>query len=149
MKVLIAYYTLSGNTEKMAQFIAEGIRIAGQEAVVKKIGEFTASADLEGYDGYLFGCSTYYLDLTEPMKRFMFLGRKANLAGKLGGAFGSYTHDGNAPRMIFDTLQYVYQMKPFELAAFNLRECLVDTREGMRACQDYGRVFGERVAGVS
>jgi len=81
--------------------------------------------------------------MAEPVKTFLFLVRKANLEGKLGGAFGSYTHDGNAPEMIFDTMQYVYKMVPFELGPFNLLEAKVDTSEGMHACQDYGKVFGE------
>ena len=36
-KVLIAYFSVSGITETMAEFIAEGVRFSGQEAVVKKV----------------------------------------------------------------------------------------------------------------
>jgi hypothetical protein len=36
-------------------------------------------------------------------------------------------------------------MKPFELGPFTLKEDLVETSEGMRTCQDYGRVFGEKL----
>lgn len=145
-KVLIAYFSLAGSTEKMAQFVAEGVRFAGQQPIVKKVTDIQTSADLEGYDGYIFGCPTYYLDVAEPMKRFLFLGRKVNLEGKLGGAFGSYTHDGSAPKIVFDTMQYVFKMEPFELGPFNLREPSVENNEGMRACQDYGRAFAERLA---
>jgi flavodoxin len=42
MKVLIAYYSSSGKTEKMAQYIAEGIRIAGHEAIMKKLEDLKA-----------------------------------------------------------------------------------------------------------
>jgi len=144
-KVLIAYFSLTGKTEQMAQYIAEGIRLSDQKAVTKKIADIKSKKDLTGYDGFIFGCPTYYRDITEPMKTFLFLGRKANLEGKLGGAFGSYTHDGNAPAIIFDTMQYVYKMEPFELGPFNLIEAIVEKTEGMRACQDYGRVFGEKL----
>jgi flavodoxin len=142
-KVLIAYFSLSGNTQKMADNIAEGIRISGYQAEVKKIAAIRKAEDLMGFDGYIFGCPTYHRDMTEPMKKFLFLARKAGLDGKLGGSFGSYTHDGNAPQMIYDTMQYVFKMTPFELGAFNLLESKVDTSEGLHACQDYGRVFGE------
>ena len=144
-KVLIVYFSLTGKTEMMAQDIAEGIRISGQEAVVKKISAVKSAKELAGYDGYIFGSPTYHRDMADPMKTFLFLARKANLEGKLAGAFGSYTHSGDAPAVIFDTMQYVYKMEPFELSAFKLKEAIVDTTEGMRACHDYGRVFGEKL----
>lgn len=145
-KVLIAYFSLAGNTEKMAQFVAEGVRIGGLQAVVKKVTDIQKAEDIDGYDGYIFGAPTYYLDIPEPMKRFLFIAKKANLTDKPAGAFGPYTHDGNAPKMVFDTMVYVFKMTPFELNAFHLRECDVDQTIGMRSCQDYGRVFAERLA---
>lgn len=144
-KVLVAYFSLTGKTETMAQFIAEGVRFSGQQAVVKKISELKNASDLNGYDGYIFGSPTYHRDMAEPMKTFLFLGRKAGLEGKLAGAFGSYTHSGDAPGIIFDTMQYVYKMQPFELSSFRLLEDKVETAEGTRSCQDYGRVFGEKL----
>jgi flavorubredoxin len=142
-KVLLVYFSLSGNTQAMSQYVAEGIRFSGQEVTVKKAAEIKEAAELAGYDGYVFASPTYYLDIGAPMKTFLFLARQADLAGKLAGAFGSYTHDGNAPRMIFDTMQNVFKMEPFELGPFNLLEAKVATNEGMRACQAYGRTFGE------
>ena len=100
---------------------------------------------LTGYDGYIFGSPTYYRDLAESAETFLFLGRKAGLAGKLGGAFGAYSHDGSAPRIILDTLEHIYNMEPPKLGALNLKEALVDTTEGMRACQAYGRALGEHL----
>jgi flavodoxin len=145
-KVLIAYFSLTGMTQKMAEYIAEGVRISGNQATLKKTSELKASEDIAGYNGNIFGCPTYHRDMAEPMKTFLFLARKAALEGKLAGAFGSYTHDGNAPEMIFNTMQYVFNMQPFELGPFNLLEAKVNTPEGMHACQDYGRVFGESLA---
>jgi flavodoxin len=144
-KVLIAYFSLTGKTETMAQYVAEGVRFSGNEAVVRKMSDVKSANDLAGYDGYIFGSPTYYLDAPEPVKTFLFLGRKAGLEGKLCGAFGSYTHDGNAPKIVFDTMQYVYNMEPIELGPFNLKESLVETTDGMRACQAYGRAFGEKL----
>ena len=144
-KILIAYFSLSGKTEMMAQYVAEGIRFSGNEAVVRKMSDIKNANDLAGYDGYIFGSPTYYLDAPEPVKTFLFLGRKAGLKDKLGGAFGSYTHDGNAPKIVFDTMQHVYSMEPFELGPFNLKEPVVETTDGMRACQAYGRAFGEKL----
>lgn len=144
-KVLVAYFSLTGKTETMAQYVAEGVRFSGNEAVVKKISDVKNAADLGGYDGYIFGSPTYYLDAPEPVKTFLFLGRKAGLEGKLAAAFGSYTHDGNAPKIVLDTMQYVYNMEPTELGPFRLKESLIETTDGMRACQAYGRAFGEKL----
>jgi flavodoxin len=144
-KVIIAYFSLTGKTEKMAEYIAEGVRFAGCQATLKKISEIKNAEDLADYDGYIFGSPTYHRDMAEPMKTFLFLARKAELEGKLAGAFGSYTHSGDAPAIIFDTMQYVYKMEPSELGSFNLKEAVVETSEGMRACQDYGKVFGEKL----
>ena len=145
-KVLIAYFSLTGKTEKMAEYVAEGVRFTGCQAVVKKISELKKADDLSGYDGYILGSPTYHRDMAEPMKTFLFLARKANLEGKLAGAFGSYTHSGDAPALLFDTMQYVFKMMPFELNSFNLKEAVVENKEGMRSCQDYGRVFGEKLS---
>jgi len=144
-KVLIVYFSLTGKTEKMAEYIAEGVRFSGNQAVKREISEIKAASDLNGYDGYIFGSPTYHRDMAEPMKTFLFLAKKANLEGKLAGAFGSYTHSGDAPAIIFDTMQYVYKMQPFELSSFNLKEAVIETNEGTRSCQDYGKVFGEKL----
>jgi flavodoxin len=144
-KVLVVYFSLTGKTEKMAEYIAEGVRFSGNEAVTKKTSEIKTVDDVAGYDGYIFGSPTYHRDMAGPMKNFLFLAAKADLEGRLAGAFGSYTHSGDAPAMIFDTMQYVYKMRPVALGSFNLLEAIVDTTEGTRACQDYGKVFGEKL----
>lgn len=144
-KVLVAYVSLTGRTQKMAEYIAEGVRFAGQQAVTKKTTEIETVEDLAGYDGYIFGSPTYHRDMAGPMKNFLFLAKGADLEGKLAGAFGPYTHSGEAPAMIFETMEYVYRMEPFNLGSFSLKEDLVGNQEGMRACHDYGRTFGERL----
>ena len=144
-KVLVAYVSLTGRTQRMAEYIAEGVRFTGHQAVTKKTSDISTVEDLAGYDGYIFGSPTYHRDLAGPMKNFLFLASRADLEGKLAGAFGSYTHSGDAPAMILDTMEHVFRMEPFNLGAFNLLEARVGTDEGMRACHDYGRTFGERL----
>jgi flavodoxin len=151
-RVLIAYFSATSMTEKMATYIAEGVRFSGHEAVTRRIGDIKPT-EIAGYDGYIFGSPTYSLDVPEPMKTFLLMAKRAGLEGKLGGAFGSYAHDVGykhdtyAPTFIFDTLQHACKMKPFELGPFTLKEDIIGTSEGMRACQDYGRVFGEKLDG--
>jgi flavodoxin len=144
-KVLVAYASMTGNTEKMARYIAEGVRFSGGEADVKNISNIKESEALDGYNGYIFGSPTYHRDMAGNMKTFLFMARKANLEGKLAGAFGSYTHSGDAPALVLETMEYVFKMEPFELSSFNLKEALIDTPSGIKACQDYGRAFGQKL----
>jgi flavodoxin len=150
-KVLIAYFSATGETEKMAGYIAEGVRFSGQEATVKKIGGIKNEADLTGYDGYIFGSPTFSLDVPEPMKKFLLMVEKAGLKGKLVGAFGSYSHDVSykhdayAPAIIFNEMLRAGQTKSFELGPFALKEDIIETSEGIKACQEYGKVFGENL----
>ena len=150
-RVLIAYFSATGTTEKMAGYIAEGVRFSGHEAVIKRIGDIKTTAEIDGYDGYIFGSPTYSLDVPKPVKTFLLMAGKAGLKGKMGGAFGSYTHDvaykhdTYAPAIILDMMQSVGKMKPFELGPFTLKEDIIETSEGMKTCQDYGRVFGEKL----
>jgi len=138
-KILVAYISRTGMTEKMANFIAEGIRMSGKEVVIRKVSEIKDEKDLAGFDGYIFGCPTYHRDMTNGMKSFLFIAQKANLTGKMGGAFCSYTHSGESGPMIFDTMQHVYKMDMVDLGALNLKEHVIDTPEGTKACQDYGK----------
>lgn len=144
-KVLIAYDSRTGNTEKMAEYVAEGIRMGGNEADLKKISSFKKEGDLAGYEAYVLGCPTYHRDMTGGMKTFLFLMQNAGLEGKVGGAFGSYTHSGDAPGIIYDTMEYVFKMKMSDLGSFNLKEDLVSESEGLRACQDYGKGINEKL----
>jgi len=137
--VLIAYYSRTGNTARMADFIAEGIRFTGQQAETRKISEIRSEKDLEGFDGYVFGCPTYHRDMTENFKTFLFLAQKAGLAGKAGGAFGSHTHSGESAGFIFDTMEHVFRMKMTDLGPFMLKEAVIPTQGGIHACQDYGK----------
>jgi len=146
-KVLVAYVSRTGNTRKMAEFIAEGVRMTGHEADVKTIAEITNEADLQGYDGFVFGCPTYHRDMTGGMKTFLFLAQKANLVGKMGGAFASYTHSGESGGMIFDTMEHVFKMDMVDLGALNLKEEVIAGAEGSRACQAYGKAIAAKFGG--
>ncbi len=142
-KVLIAYVSRTGTTEKMANYLAEGVRMSGNEAVVAKTS-LVKENDLAGFDGYLFGCPTYHKDITNSMKQFLFLLEKANLTGKMGGAFGSHTHSGEAAPMVFETMQHVFKMDVLDLGPLNLTEAMVQTDEGLKACQQYGRALCQK-----
>ena len=143
-KVLVAYTSRTGNTEKMALWIAEGIRFSGNAADVKKISDIKDEKGLQGYDGCAFGCPTYHRDMTAGMKTFLFIAEKANLLGKIGGAFGSYTHSGESGTMVFDTMLHVFKMDMVDLGPLILKEAVVPTQDGTTACQEYGKAVGKK-----
>ena len=144
-KVLIAYVSRTGKTENMASYIAEGLRIKGHAVELKKISDIENEKGIIGYDGYVFGCPTYHKDMTGGMKQFLFKAERANLTGKIGGAFGSHTHSGESAPMIYDTMLHVFKMDMTNLGPLNLTEAMVETGEGTKACQDYGKELGDKL----
>jgi flavodoxin I len=146
-KILIAYTSKAGTTEKMANYLAEGVRMAGNETETVKISSLKNESDLSGFDGYLFGCPTYHKDITGGMKQFLFLVEKANLTGKMGGAFGSHTHSGEAAPMIYETMQHVFKMDVVDLGPLNLTESMMQTDEGLKACHKYAKALTDKFSG--
>ena len=142
-KILVAYFSRSGTTETMAQYIAEGVRITGHEVELKKIADVTSEKDLAGYDGFIFGCPTYHLDMPEPLRRFLSIAEKTGLSGKAGGAFSSRTHPssggGGAAAQIFDLMESKLKMRMTNLGPFELEGSLVGKEQDMHTCQDYGK----------
>ncbi len=146
-KILIAYTSRAGTTETMANYLAEGVRMSGNEATAAKISSLKKETDLSGYDGYLLGCPTYHKDMTGSMKQFLFLVEKANLTGKMGGAFGSHTHSGEAAPMVFETMQHVFKMDVLDLGPLNLTESMMKTDEGLKACHQYAKALADKFSG--
>lgn len=144
-KILIAYVSRAGTTEKMAKYLAEGIRMGGNEVEIKKTSEIETAKDIQGFDGFIFGCPTYHKDMTQNMKQFLFKAEQANLTGKIGGAFGSHTHSGESAPMIYETMQYVFKMDMTDLGPLNLKESMMATDEGATACQQYAKAISEKL----
>jgi flavorubredoxin len=143
-KVLIVYATRSGETQNIAELIAEGIRFAGHEATVASVNEIKNESDLNGYDGYVFGSATYHGEMLQGMKTFLFLAEKANLEGKVGGAFGSFGWSGEANDRIFETMKHVLKM---DLVADTLRLKSSSLGGGLQMAQDYGRAIAKKLDG--
>ncbi|WP_022663932.1 flavodoxin domain-containing protein [Desulfospira joergensenii] len=136
-KVLIVYATRSEETTGIANLIAEGVRIAGHEADVKKSVEIRDEEDLKGYDGYMFGSATYHGEMITGMKQLLFIAERADLEGKPGGAFGAYGWSGEAAGRIFDTMEHIYNMKMVSSGPLMLKASWV--QGGLQAAQQYGK----------
>ena len=94
-KVLIIYYSKSGNTEKMAKLIAEGVEDGGVRADARRVQD-VAVEELLDYDGIISGSPTYYGSMAWEMKQFIDNSFKlhSKLDGKIGGAFSSAANIG-------------------------------------------------------
>jgi len=134
--ILIVYATRAGETEKMANIIAEGVRFTGNEAAVKSVKDITSETDTDGYDAVVLGSPTYHGDMIQPMKTLLFLLEKAALEGKVGGAFGAFGWSGEAPDRIFDTMKHIYKM---EMVSGPLRLKSTYIGGGIPMAQDYGK----------
>ena len=89
-KVLIVYVTTTGNTEKMANAIAEGAKGAGADVTLKTVGDASVS-ELAGYDVIAFGSPAMGAEVIEEaeMEPF-FTDAASSLKGKKVAVFGSY-----------------------------------------------------------
>ena len=89
-KVAIVYWSGTGNTEAMADLIAQGVRAAGGTADLVHAADFTAER-VEDYDALAFGCPAMGAEVLEEMEfQPMFDACKRSLGGKRVALFGSY-----------------------------------------------------------
>jgi NAD(P)H dehydrogenase (quinone) len=89
-KILIGYYSVSGNTQKMAVLIKEAFEKLGINPDFKKIEEIRPE-NLLDYEGIIIGSPTYYGSMSWNIKKLFddsvrFHGQ---LEGKVGAAFSS------------------------------------------------------------
>lgn len=88
--VLIVYWSSTGNTETMANLIAEGVRQAGGQADVFTVADFQ-SAKTKDYDKIAFGCPAMGDEVLEENEFDPFFSKvESQLKGKNIALFGSY-----------------------------------------------------------
>jgi NAD(P)H dehydrogenase (quinone) len=107
-KVLILYYSSYGHIETMAGAVAEGVREAGADVVIKRVPELVPEAvakssgfkldqkapiatvdELPGYDAIIIGVPTRFGNMAAQMKNFLDQTGGLWFAGKLIGKVGS------------------------------------------------------------
>jgi NAD(P)H dehydrogenase (quinone) len=94
--VLVTYHSATGNTEKMAQGVADGARaVAGTSVVLKRVGEVAAN-DLLSADALIVGSPVYFGNMSGEVKTFFDnwtlkfdLFRDRKMRNKVGAAFAT------------------------------------------------------------
>ena len=89
-KVLIIYYSKTGNIEKMAHLVEEGVKEENLEVKSKRV-EDTNLNDLLSADGIIIGSPTYFGSMASPVKELIDKSVKyyGKFKDKVGGAFTS------------------------------------------------------------
>ena len=141
-KVLVVYATRTSSTRDIADLVAEGIRFSGNEAVIVEVKDIKSKADFEGFDGYVFGSPTYHGEMLQSMKTMLFLAEKANLEGKVGGAFGAHGWSTEAQDRIYNTMKEVFKM---DMAKDPLLLKSASLGGGVQMAQDYGKEIGSKL----
>ena len=89
-RMAVIYWSMTGNTEAMANAIAEGAAGAGAEVDVKQVCDTTVDEAL-GYGLLALGCPAMGAEVLEEAEfEPMFESVKPSLGGKTIGLFGSY-----------------------------------------------------------
>ena len=89
-KIAVVYWSGTGNTEAMANEVAEGAKAAGAEVDVLTASEFGADK-MDAYDAVAFGCPAMGAEELEDCEfEPMFSDCEGKLGGKKIALFGSY-----------------------------------------------------------
>jgi flavorubredoxin len=138
-KLLILYYSRTGNTTKMAEAVAEGARSV--QGVDAELTYYAPAETLSSYDAILVGVSTYYHDMAIDIKKLFeeAAEKNINLQGKAAAAFGSYGWSGEAPKLVLEIMKNKFMMNVTEPPLLARYEPDQDTLEKCRG-------LGKRVA---
>lgn len=95
VRMLICYYSRSGNTKKMAYLIQKGVMEEGVDVDTRDVKDVKVD-DLLKYDGVIIGSPTYYGLMAAEVKALLDKSVKhhGKLDGKVGGAFSSSANIG-------------------------------------------------------
>jgi flavorubredoxin len=110
-KILIFYYSRTGNTEKMAKAIAEGAKSAANVEV--ELNYYVEADELAKFDAIFVGAPTYHHEMPIDLKKFFeeAAAKNISLKGKMGVAFGSYGWSGEAPKFVLEIMKNKFEMR--------------------------------------
>ena len=139
-KLLVLYYSRSGNTEKMANALAEGAKSVSDVSV--ELSFHVEASDLPFYDAIVVGAPTYRKEIPVEFKNLFHeaVQKGITLKGKVAATFGSYGWSGEAPKMVQDIMTGQLGMQaPIE----PLLTKYIPDQAALDASKDLGRKIAE------
>jgi len=138
-KLLVLYYSRSGNTEKMAKAVAEG---AQSDSVQVDLNFHVDFQDLAAYDAIAIGVPTYHHDMPMDYKNLFeeAATKGLSLKGKVAAVFGSYGWSGEAPKLLLEILKNRFGMQVIE--PLLITKYAPDTN-AIVACKELGKKVSE------
>ncbi|WP_257351023.1 flavodoxin [Pseudalkalibacillus decolorationis] len=141
-KIILIFASMSGNTEMMAEAVAEGVREVGEDLEVIDIMSGPEANELEGYDGILLGAYTWgdgelpddFLNFYDEMESINLTGKKAAVFGSCDSAYPQY---GAAVDIIMERLRE----RGAEVYPHGLKVELTPEKEEEEACRTFGKKF--------
>jgi multimeric flavodoxin WrbA len=137
-KVLVVYHSQSGNTEKMANALAQGAQEAGVSVVVKR-GLEAGPEDLLACDALAIGSPDYFSYMAGGMKDFFdrcYYPVQGKVTGKPCAVFGSA---GGPPSKVIGTLLAMVKAFKFSLVGEPVGAGGTPGEEILQECRSLGR----------
>jgi NAD(P)H dehydrogenase (quinone) len=91
MQVLVVYYSRSGNTKRLAEEVAAGVREVAHVACVVKPAADVTKEDFLASDGIIAGSPVYFGTMAAPLKEMFdkFVVVRKDMGDKVGAAFAT------------------------------------------------------------
>ncbi|MBB6444228.1 flavodoxin [Bacillus benzoevorans] len=141
-KIVLIYASMSGNTEMMAEAVADGIKEAGEEVEAIDIMNGVFAKDLLNYDGIILGSYTWgdgelpddYLDFYEELEG-------VDLSGKKAAVFGSGDTGYNSFCAAVDILMEKLKERGADVYAAEIKVDLTPSEADEDECRTLGKNF--------
>ncbi len=143
-KVVIAYETMWGSTEKMAARIAQGLIDSGLEVRLFDVSVADRTEvikEMLDSKGYLIGSSTHDNGMLPSIAGFMEFFKGLKPKNRIACVFGSYGWGGGAVK----ELEGVLRESGVEIAQPGLAFQYFPDENEFRLCYEYGKAFANKV----
>ncbi len=151
LKVFIPYVSAYGNTRKIAEKIAEGIKMASSEIDVdimdiemKELGEIEEK--VYGSSAFIIGTPTINQNTLLPIYNLLAVINPIRSKGKLAGAFGSFGWSGEAVKIVQENLKNL-KLKVYDEDGLKIN--FVPYGKSDEKAIEYGLGFGKKLLELS
>ena len=145
-KVLVVYFSRTGNTEKMANSVAEGAKAAGVEVVVKK-AELVKIDDLVAADAIAFGSATSWGYMGGKLKD-VFENMLIQARDKFNGKpFAVFTSAGaiEGGKKAAESIEYIVKYFNMQSTARGVVSQGNPTDKDKEACKELGKKLAQTI----